>query len=64
MKTMQEYLRHATECDDLARTARTQDEREMIVHMAETWRMLAAQREKLLLMRETTADSKSNSDES
>jgi hypothetical protein len=56
VKTIQDYLRHAAECADLARTARTQDEREMILQMADTWRMLAVQRKKLLLARESAVD--------
>jgi hypothetical protein len=49
MKTVQEYLRHAMECEQLATTATSPDEREIIVNMAKTWRMLASQREKFIL---------------
>jgi hypothetical protein len=49
MKTTQDYLRHAEECDALARTAVSEEQRQMIVKMAETWRLLAAQRERHLL---------------
>jgi hypothetical protein len=49
MKTVQEYLRHAVECDELASQATSPEERKIIVNMAKTWRMLAAQREKLIL---------------
>ena len=46
MKAVDEYRRHADECDALARRARSPEEREMIINMAKTWRMLADQREK------------------
>jgi hypothetical protein len=49
MKTVQEYLRHAVECEEIASKASTPDERKVIVNMAKTWRMLASQREKLIL---------------
>lgn len=49
MKTVQEYLRHAVECEDLASKAPAPDERKIIVNMARTWRKLASQREKLIL---------------
>ena len=46
MKTVQEYLRHAHECEALARTVPDLEHRRMIGKMAETWRMLAADRQK------------------
>jgi hypothetical protein len=46
MKTIHDYLRHAEECDLLAKTAVSEEQRQMIVKMAETWRLLAAQRER------------------
>jgi len=49
MKTVQEYLRHAEECEVLASQAASQAQREAILDMAKTWRLLAAQREKLIL---------------
>jgi hypothetical protein len=49
MKTVQEYLRHAVECEELASKTSSPEERKIIVNMAKTWRMLAAQREKLIL---------------
>jgi hypothetical protein len=52
MKTVAEYRRHAEECDTLAKRAKSAEEREMIANMADTWRMLAYQREKLILKRE------------
>jgi hypothetical protein len=38
MKTVQEYLRHADECDALAAKATSPEQREMIIQMAHTWR--------------------------
>jgi hypothetical protein len=48
MKTVEEYLRHAEECDALARTAISPQQRQMIEEMATTWRILAEQRRKKL----------------
>lgn len=48
MKAIQEYLQHAAECRELAARARTADDREMILKMAETWEELATNREKML----------------
>ena len=44
MKTIQDYLNHADECERLVRNTRSPDKRRMIAEMAETWRMLAEQR--------------------
>jgi hypothetical protein len=41
MRTVAEYRRHAEECEALAKTAKSPEEREMIAEMADTWRMLA-----------------------
>jgi hypothetical protein len=49
MKTVEEYLRHAIECEALARKAMLPEQREMIAHMADTWRMLARQRRTIIL---------------
>jgi hypothetical protein len=46
MKTVEEYLRHAEECDALAKTAISPEQRAQIEAMATTWRMLAEQRKK------------------
>jgi hypothetical protein len=51
MKTVAEYRRHAEECNTLAKRAKSAEEREMIAKMADTWRMLADQREKLIMKR-------------
>lgn len=52
MKTVQEYLRHADQCEALTRGDMLPAERQMIHKMAETWRMLAEQRKKNLVLRE------------
>jgi len=57
MKTISEYRRHAEECDALAKRAKTTEERDMISKMAETWRMLADRREKLLRKHAEKAES-------
>jgi hypothetical protein len=44
MKTVHEYIRHADECEALAKKTTSPEQREMISRMAETWRMLAEQR--------------------
>jgi hypothetical protein len=48
MKTIKEYLEHAEECEELARRARSPEDRKLIQGMAETWRMLAKSREKTI----------------
>jgi hypothetical protein len=58
MKTVQTYLRHAEECEALARKATSQEQREMILRMAETWRSLAARRQKKLKQSDSSTDSK------
>jgi len=55
MKTVAEYLRHADECDRLARNAVSEEQREMILHMAETWRLLADTRKRVLLKHDEPA---------
>jgi hypothetical protein len=46
VKTYSDYLRHAEECDLLAQTAISEEQRQMILRMADTWRMLARQSER------------------
>ena len=58
MKTVEEYLRHADECDGLARTATSGEQREQIVTMAATWRMLAEQRRARILKQAAEAVAK------
>lgn len=48
MKTVLDYIRHAEECEAMARKATSGEQRDMIAKMAETWRMLAEQRNKKL----------------
>jgi hypothetical protein len=48
LKAVKEYLRQAEECEALARTAVSDEQRQMIAKMAETWRLLAKQREQHL----------------
>jgi hypothetical protein len=56
VKTVEEYLRHALECDALARKVVSPEQREMIIHMAETWRMMARQRRTIILNGPAPAD--------
>ncbi len=49
MRTVREYQRHAEECDALAAKATSPDQRQMILDMANTWRLLAAQRRQKLV---------------
>ncbi len=44
MKTLVEYLRHAAECEALARNATNEEERRLLTEMIKTWRSLAEQR--------------------
>ena len=51
MRTVEVYRQRAVECRALASRARTSEEREMILKMAETWEELAAGRAKMLRSR-------------
>jgi hypothetical protein len=44
VKTVNEYLQHAEECERLAKKTLSTEQRKMIDDMANTWRMLAEQR--------------------
>ena len=46
VQTVEEYRRHAADCDELARNAPDEKQREQIKNIAETWRKLAAERER------------------
>ena len=46
MKKASEYREHAKECRDMAAKARSQEDRETLLHMANTWEELATAREK------------------
>ena len=48
MQQVEEYRRQAKECEALARNARDVAQREQILRIAETWRKLAADRERQL----------------
>jgi hypothetical protein len=43
METSAQYSEFAEECDRLAKQAKTDDPRQILEEMAETWRMLAAE---------------------
>jgi hypothetical protein len=49
MKQAAEYRQHAAECRVLLKGARTDDERQMIINIAEAWKRLAEDREQLIL---------------
>ncbi len=51
MRALQEYHRHAEECEALAKKALSLEHRDMIAQMAETWRLLAEQRQRKLARR-------------
>ena len=53
MKTVEEYLKHAQECEALMRNAATEEHRRSLQQMAETWRAMAEGRRKLLQSRDT-----------
>jgi hypothetical protein len=48
LQAIESYRQHAQECRVLAKRARTAEEREMILKMAETWDELARSRERML----------------
>lgn len=48
MKKISDYKRHVEECKALLRGARSPEERQMLLNMAETWEGLAKAREKKL----------------
>jgi hypothetical protein len=48
MKKVSDYRKHVEECQALLRGARTPEERQMLLSMAETWEGLAVAREKKL----------------
>lgn len=45
MKKAHEYQEHAEQCRALAKNAANQEQRQMLVNMAETWESLARDRE-------------------
>ncbi len=50
MHTVESYLHHAAECDKLARSSHSAEQRKMIEDMARTWRMLADQRRRRIAL--------------
>jgi hypothetical protein len=43
--TVADYLRHAAECEELAKLVRSLERREATLQIAEAWRKLAEQRQ-------------------
>ena len=57
MKKVQDYLAHAAECRNMARTVSSFDHRQQIEKMADTWEQLAdARKRKLERLGLTEAD--------
>lgn len=48
MKTVADYIRHAEECEMLAAAAISDHQRELILSIARTWRMLAGERKDII----------------
>jgi hypothetical protein len=48
MKKTDEYLQHAKECRALAKQMEGGDQRDQLLKMAETWEVLATERERTL----------------
>jgi hypothetical protein len=51
MKAVEEYIRHADECEVLALKAVTSEERKTLQQMAGAWRKLAETRKKALALK-------------
>ena len=51
LETVGKYRSHAADCDELARNASDEKQREQIKNIAETWRKLAAERERWVIAR-------------
>ena len=45
MRTVREYLPRAAECEELAKTAQSEEHRQILTTFAETWRGLAHMRQ-------------------
>ena len=56
MKKTSDYRKHVQECQALLRGARTPEERQMLLNMAETWEGLAGAREWKLAKEGKTED--------
>jgi hypothetical protein len=48
MRKLPEYKEHAEECRKMAATMKNAEQKKKLENMAETWEMLAAEREKQL----------------
>lgn len=48
MKLVTDYVRRAEECEALAAAAISDHQRETILHIARTWRMLAGERQDII----------------
>lgn len=48
MRKIEDYLRHAADCQQMAHNAASDDHRQMLLHMAETWEGLARDRSEQL----------------
>ena len=44
MRKIEDYLKHAAECQQMANNAASEDHRKMLLQMAETWEGLARDR--------------------
>jgi hypothetical protein len=56
LKKLEEYLEHAAECRDMARTSSSPTHKTQLENMAATWEQLAEARKKKLLARGLTED--------
>ena len=56
MKKISDYRKHVNECHALLRGARSPEERQMLLNMAETWEGLAVAREQKLAKEGKTED--------
>lgn len=55
MKKLSEYRKHASECRSLAATMPSDDQRDQLLAMAETWDRLAEERERSAILVEATS---------
>jgi hypothetical protein len=53
---LEDYLQHAAECRDMARTVSSPAHREQLVRMADTWDALAAARQRKMARDGKTED--------
>jgi hypothetical protein len=55
MERVIDYRRHAEECRSMAGRARSPDEKQMLLNMAESWESLAKDRERTLARNRQTS---------